>query len=249
VSFLAGLWLAWLPLSAAALPPLRFLVLDAHSMPFSEFKNTASGRLELTGGIIKDWQDALARELHRTPVNIYYSRMRQDQAAASGQVDLRCFVSPEWVPPALRQQYDWPTPFMHVEERLAGSVGKPQIRSVNELHGKTVGMVLGYRYPALEPLFDRHLANRDNAPNEAGVLAKQLAGRTDYMAVRTLDFYYLQRQNPALGVLQLSPLVINIAPLYCARPKTSQLSLEELVQAQQRLLDAGTMEKILQRYR
>jgi ABC-type amino acid transport substrate-binding protein len=249
VSFLAGLWLAWLPLSAAALPPLRFLVLDAHSMPFSEFKNTASGRLELTGGIIKDWQDALARELHRTPVNIYYSRMRQDQAAASGQVDLRCFVSPEWVPPALRQQYDWPTPFMHVEERLAGSVGKPQIRSVNELHGKTVGMVLGYRYPALEPLFDRHLANRDNAPNEAGVLAKQLAGRTDYMVVRTLDFYYLQRQNPALGVLQLSPLVINIAPLYCARPKTSQLSLEELVQAQQRLLDAGTMEKILQRYR
>lgn len=243
-------WLVlWLMAAWAQAASVRFLVLDARAMPFSQFKKGPSGELELGSGIIKDWQDALAAELGRTPVNLYYSRMRQDQAVAAGKVDLRCFVSPSWMSRQLRANYDWPAPYMSIEERLAGPADKPLINSTDDLRGKTLGMVFGYYYPNLQPLFELGLIQQDNAPNEVAVLKKQLAGRTDYMATRTLDFQYQRKHNPALRALVLSPLVISHTALHCARPKNSSLPFKELTQAQERLLKAGVMDKILARYR
>lgn len=239
----------WLMAAEAQAASVRYLVLDARSMPFSQFTKAPDGQLELGSGIMKDWQDALAAEMGRAPVNLYYSRMRQDQAVAAGEVDLRCFVSPNWMSKELQASYDWPPPYMWIEERIVGPSNKPPIKTPQDLYGKTLGMVFGYFYPILKPLFEKGLIKQDNAPNEMAVLQKQLAGRTDYMATRTLDFYYQRKQNPAMHKLVLSPLVISYTALHCARPKNSTLPFKTLVEAQERLLKAGVMNKILARYR
>lgn len=229
---------------AGAQPPLRFLVVEGHAMPLGE-----SQRGVLGDGIIREWQDALAAQLGRAPVNLVLPRKRQDQAVAQRKVDLRCFVSPEWLPKEAIPEYDWPAPFLAVEERIVGAAGAAPVRSLDELHGKTIGTVHGYQYRSLAPLFEARRARRDDAPSEEALLLKQLAGRTDVSVMRALDFAYLQQRDARLSRLALSPLQVSRFSMYCARTKYGSVTLEELSAAQEKLLQAGVMERILQKYK
>ena len=229
---------------ADGMPPLRFLVVDGHALPLGE-----SPRGVLGQGIIREWQDALAAQLGRSPVNLVLPRKRQDQAVAQHKVDLRCFVSPEWLPAGAIADYDWPAPFLAVEERIVAAAGAAPLQTLDDLDGKTIGTVHGYQYRTLLPLFEAKRARRDDAPSEAALLLKQLAGRTDVSVMRALDFAYLQRRDARLSRLALSPLVVSRFSMYCARTKYSSVTLEELSAAQEKLRQAGVMEKILQKYK
>lgn len=234
--------------AAGAQEPLRFLVVDGRSMPMGLIRHTPHGP-ELAEGLIKDWQDALAHELGRRPVHLLLPRKRQDWAVESHKVDLRCFVSPEWLTPEIAAEYDWPAPFMEVEERVIGLADKPPALSMHDLEGKSIGGVHGYTYRNLDALFTSGKARREDAPGETALLLKQLAGRTDYSIMRTLDFQYLRRNDARMAALALSPLVVSHFAMYCARTKYSEVSLPELSGAQERLLHSGALERILQKYR
>jgi len=232
---------------AGAQEAVRFLVVDGRSLPMGLVRNTPHGP-ELADGLIKDWQDALARELGRRPVHLVLPRKRQDWAVEGHKVDLRCFVSPEWLTPDTIAEYDWPAPFMEVEERVVGPADKPPAQSMRDLEGKTIGGVHGYTYRKLDALFASGKARREDAPGETALLLKQLAGRTDYSMMRTLDFQYLRRNDARMAALALSPLVVSRFAMYCARTRYSVVSLQELSSAQERLLQAGALDRILQKY-
>jgi len=235
--------------AAVAQEPLRFLVVEGRSLPLGLMRNTAHGSPELAGGLIKDWQDALAHELGRRAVTLVLPRKRQDWAVEGGKVDLRCFVSPEWLTHDIIAEYDWPAPFMDVEERVVGPAGALPVQSLQDLEGKTIGAVRGYAYRKLDPLFSSGRAKRDDAPGETALLLKQLAGRTDYSLMRTLDFHYLRHTDTRMGNLSLSPFVVSRFSMYCARTRYATVSLQELSAAQERLLLSGALEKMLQKYR
>ena len=234
---------------AHAAPPLRFLMLENRTMPFGLVTPGPNARPVLAGGITKDWQDALARELGRAPTYVLLPRKRQDMAVLEKLVDLRCFVSPDWLTAEQVKQYDWPAPFFDVEERLIGPAGGRPPASLDDVAGARIGTVLGYNYRSLEPLFADGRVKRDDANNETSSLLKQLARRTDFLVMRTLDFDYQQKTNPKLARLMLTPVVISRFAMYCARPKYSSVTLQQLIAAQTRLLNAGVLERILASYR
>ncbi len=234
---------------AFAAPPVRFLMLENRTMPFGLVEQGANGRLILAGGITKDWQDALAKELGRTPAYVLLPRKRQDMAVVQKLADLRCFVSPDWLTSEQVAQYDWPAPFFDIEERLVGPVNGKPLDSMDELSRARVGTVLGYSYRSLEPLFADGRAKRDDANNETALLLKQVAGRTDFMVMRSLDFEYQQKTNPTLKKLRLTAVVVSRFAMYCARPKYSSVTLRDLSNAQARLLNAGVLDRLLARYR
>jgi len=218
-------------------------------MPFGLVERGADARLRLAAGITKDWQDALAKELRRTPVYVLLPRKRQDMAVAQKLVDLRCFISPDWLTSEQVDLYDWPAPFFDVEERLIGPLNGKPVENMDELSGARIGTVLGYSYRSLDPLFADGRAKRDDASNEMSSLLKQMAGRTDFMVMRTLDFEYQQKTDPELKKLRLTPVVVSRFSMYCARPKYSSVTLRDLINAQTRLLNAGVLNGILAKYR
>jgi polar amino acid transport system substrate-binding protein len=235
--------------SGVAQTSVRFLTLDDRTMPFGEIRRDAHDRPILVAGIIKDWQDALAGELGRSPVTVLLPRLRQESAVAQKQADLRCFVSPAWLTSEQIGRYDWPAPFLEVEERIIGARNGPGATTFDDLHGRTIGTVLGYSYRSLEPLFANGQVKRDIAPSETTALLKQLAGRTDFLVMRTLDFYFLRKRDVRMERLEITSVVINRYALHCARPKDSPVSLHELIAAQDRLLETGAMKSILAKYR
>lgn len=234
---------------ARAAPPVRFLMLENRTMPLGLVVQGPNGRLVLAGGITKDWQDALAQELGRTAAYVLLPRKRQDMAVVQKLADLRCFVSPDWLTSEQVAQYDWPAPFFDVEERLVGPVNGRPLDSMDELSGARIGTVLGYSYRSLEPLFADGRARRDDASNETSLLLKQVVGRTDFMVMRSMDFEYQQKTDPALKKLRLTPVVVSRFAMYCARPKYSSVTLRDLSNAQARLLNTGVLDRILAKYR
>ncbi|RFP13883.1 MULTISPECIES: ABC transporter substrate-binding protein [unclassified Duganella] len=249
--FLIGFFclLALAMLRAHAAQPVRFLMLENRTMPFGLVVQGPNAHLLLADGITKDWQDALAKELGRTPAYLLLPRKRQDMAVVQKLVDLRCFVSPDWLTSEQMEQYDWPAPFFEVEERLVGPVNGKPLDSLDELSGARIGTVLGYSYRSLEPLFADGRAKRDDAINETSSVLKQVAGRTDFMVMRSLDFEYQQKSDPTLKKLRLTPVVVSRFAMYCARPKYSSVTLRDLSNAQTRLLNAGVLDRILAKYR
>jgi polar amino acid transport system substrate-binding protein len=228
--------------------PVRFLVSEAWSMPFGEISSTDNGTVSfLKRGIMLDWQNAIAAELNRIPVNVMSSRKRAELFIEDGRVDIRCLTAPDWVPD--KSLYYWPRPFYKIQEVLAGSSKVPLIKSLADLKGRSIGTVLGYHYRILQPLFDTGTALRDDAPIEMLALKKQLFGRTDYFVIRHLDLQYQQQINPESRTLRASPFVVDDQSIYCAIPKNGHIILAEYERAQAKLLQAGILEKILAQYR
>ncbi len=231
--------------SAQPRESVRFLVSEAWAMPFGDF-TIVEGRRILTGGIMKAWQDEVAQALGRPPEVVVTSRNRQDNFISEGGVDLRCFTSPEWIKAESRALYDWPTPFLVIEERLVGLRSKPLVHTASELRGLRIGTVLGYHYPSLEQAFATQQVKRDDAPNEALALAKQLAGRVDYTVMREIDLRYAQKsKGGATRDLVASPYLVNVTPVHCAIVKSGRVTLQEFARAQDQLRKRGQLKAIM----
>ena len=218
-------------------------------MPIGEFTRGEDDRISLSGGIMHDWQIALAREMDRPISLVITSRNRMDRVVRSGGADLKCFTSPEWMRAGDRALYDWTAPFMTVTDKLIGGRSKPLVKSLEDLRGVRIGTVLGYQYPTLQPLFEKGIATRDDAPSEETLLSKHLAGRMDYSVMRDINFRYRQKiQTGRLKDLVISPLLISMTPIHCARIKSGWVPLEALNTAQENLLKRGVLKTILARY-
>ncbi|MBB2483738.1 ABC transporter substrate-binding protein [Mitsuaria sp. WAJ17] len=241
--------LAWSLHAGAAAPPLRLLVTTGASLPFADI-SPGSAEARLLGGIVHDWGLALAQRLGREPRFLLMPARRVGQQLREGSFDVQCFENPQWYGPQDEAWIEWlPRPLMEVVEELVSMPGTPLVRHLEQLQGKTVGVVTGYRYPLLDPLFEAGRMERSLAHNETRLLQMQRLGRADYSVISRLQLDYARATDPKLRTLIASPLVVSRTALYCLRLRSSPIPLSELAAAQQALLNEGRLEAILQRYR
>jgi polar amino acid transport system substrate-binding protein len=66
----------------------------------------------------------------------------------------------------------------------------------DDLKGKKIGAILGYRYPAFEPYFADGRITRDDVKKDSLMLAKLLRGRDDAAIINKLVALWVIRQNP-----------------------------------------------------
>lgn len=229
-------------------PPVRFLVTESATLPLARVERQAGGTMRLVDGILLDWQQALARGLGRPAEFVIVPRRREKAAIAAGQADVRCTMSPEWVSPAARADYLWPSPWLQVREVLVGPVGTAALRDESAFKGQRVGTVAGYHYPRLEPHFAAGRLVRDDAPTEAAALGKLQRGHLALGVMREMDLHYL-RQRPADGVrLESSALIINAVPMHCGVARRGSVRLDRFEAVQQQLFQAGVLQQIARRY-
>ena len=181
--------------------PLRFAINDGWAMPMVQIE-----RGRPTQGILPDIMLSLATRMG-TPAQFHVlSRARLDGAMQQGEVDIRCYVSPDWV--ANRGDYLWSVPLFFQRDLLVGSPSAPPTVSLKTLEPQPIGTMLSYAYPTLQPLFDSGHLRRDDARSQDQVLAKLLAGRYRYGVSNqwALDWFNQRhtadRQLHSVAVLQ-----------------------------------------------
>jgi polar amino acid transport system substrate-binding protein len=228
---------------------LRVLIPDSSAMPFAQFVRVGDKNVVHTG-LEKDWADALARQMGRVPEFVPIPAKRVVAIAAQGGFDLQCFQSPDWYGPGSRAVYEmFPDGLLSIEERLVGLPTEPVVHGPTGLAGKRIGVVLGYRYPALATLLAAKDIQLEEAPNEVSLLQKQLKGRANYSVLKSINLAYARKRDPAYAVLVESPWVVSRTELHCMRVLASPIPLSEMVAAHRALVAQGTLNRLLASYR
>jgi polar amino acid transport system substrate-binding protein len=93
--------------------------------------------------------------------------------------------------------YLWTDPVLDSTDVLIFPEDRPvRFEKPDDLKGKQIGAILGYRYPLLEPYFADGRIKRDDVKKDSLMLAKLLKGRDDAAIINKLVAFWVIRQNP-----------------------------------------------------
>lgn len=221
--------------------PLRaqeivFVAATNHSEPLSRFD-----RGQLSGGIVKDLGDALARRMGLRPRYLSMPSKRAPMALREGEGDLLCYTRPQWIGP----DFGFTLPLIPNAEVVAARPEAPRLRTVADLANLSVGTVLGYRYAELEAALGERLRRAD-APDMQANLRKLVAKRMDYAITDRLVLREHQRRKPQDGLRE--DVVLNAYTAPCALSLRSKLKLEAINAALAEMVADGELQRILAAY-
>jgi len=181
---------------------------------------------------------ALARQLRRPIKYVQLPRTRVMAVLENGEGDILCSYLPEWLP----GDVDWTNAFIPVSEVVLTLPHVKPPDSVEELRGKRLGTVLGFRYPTLERALGKDFI-RDDAPTSTLSIRKWQAGRFDYLVTPRSVI----TQHTANGMLKpgYHSLTISEVKTKCAVSRKGQITVEEVNAAIHALEKSGEMAEIL----
>lgn len=181
---------------------------------------------------------ALARQLGRPLQYVELPRTRLMAALENGDGDILCSYLPQWLP----GEVDWTRAFIPISEIVVSSPRVKPPASLEELRGKRLGMVLGFRYPELEKVIGKDYI-RDDAPSAMLAIRKWVAGRYDYLVTPSTVF---NKQIAAGGGLPgYHTLTVYDVQTMCAVSRRSAISVGEFNAAINALEKSGELAKIL----
>ncbi|CAN7431306.1 transporter substrate-binding domain-containing protein [Pseudoduganella sp. LjRoot289] len=209
-------------------------------MPMTEFRNGV-----LTGGLLKEFGDALARELNVTPRYLSFPRKRVEAALIGGQADLVCDLRPEWLD---RKDWHWTASIFANNMIVASRDDTYPLPHIAALADRRVGTILGYRYQEVEYALGKQFL-RDEALTDEINLNKLLTRRFEYLLTNSLYFDYQRKVHPERKHLNPRSYKITSFDTYCALPPHGKLSLAEVDRAIQAIKGRGDIQAILSRFR
>ncbi|AZC17380.1 MULTISPECIES: substrate-binding periplasmic protein [Pseudomonas] len=222
-------------------PPLRFAVADSWAMPTVALEDDRP-----SGGILYDTMDSLARHLGLRAEFHVLARARVQKAMAQGEVDVRCYAAPAWLP-APSADYLWSAPLFRQRNLLVSTSPIPAIVKLGDLPRQHIGTVLSYTYAPLQPLFDANLLIRDDARNEQQVLQKLVVGRYRYAIASqwTLDWFNKTQasDNPLHGVALVQDQAVG-----CYVRNDPAVPGEQILGTLRQMKESGEIDAIVQRY-
>ncbi|MBA5982814.1 transporter substrate-binding domain-containing protein [Pseudomonas sp. MD195_PC81_125] len=225
----------------AAEPPLRFVVADSWAMPMVQIEH---GRP--TQGILHDIMLSLATQVGVPAEFHVLPRARVQNAMEHGEVDVRCYAAQSWLPNQ-SGDYIWSLPLLFQRDLLISRDNQPLHIDPARLPRQSIGTVLGYTYPTLQPLFDADHLQRDDARNQEQVLEKLLAGRYRYAVSNqwTLDWFN-QRLLPTQQLQGVA--VLQEQHVGCYVRNDPQVPVQRILRTLLRMKMSGEIDDIIRLY-
>ncbi|WP_320174437.1 transporter substrate-binding domain-containing protein [Maridesulfovibrio sp.] len=199
-------------------------------------------------GIIKDIFSALSNETGDT---IEYIRVPFNRALykfEAGQIDIEPMTNPVWrqnskVPGVYSIPYTVSEEVVIFNSRHFISVDSPE-----DLLGKTIGVVRGYRYPKFDPYFESKRIIDYRLENENKIVQLLLAGRLD-QALINLDFANYQIKKKRLGSQLKVGKPFSVRDMMIRFHPNKIKMVPRFNKAIEKLLNDGTIKRIYDRYR
>ncbi|KII33494.1 amino acid ABC transporter substrate-binding protein [Pseudomonas fluorescens] len=225
----------------AADAPLRFVVPDSWAMPMVQLE-----RGRPTQGILYDVMLSLATQVGVPAEFHVLPRGRVQNAMEHGEVDVRCYAAQSWMPNQ-SGDYIWSIPLLTQPDLLISRPAAPATVIPAKLSHQSIGTVLGYSYPTLQPLFDANELHRDDARNQEQVLEKLHAGRNRYAVSNqwTLDWFN-QRLLPEQQLQRVA--VLQEQRVGCYVRNDPKVPVQRILRTLLRMKMSGEIDDIIRLY-
>ena len=220
--------------------PVRFSINESWAMPMVKIEQG-----QAVDGILFDLQHRLAAKIGRKAELVVMPRLRVQQALEIGEIDVRCYVSPNWLNNS-HYHYIWSLPFMTQRDLLVSR--QAENRRVQNLRNQRIGTVLGFSYPALETLFNSGQLEREDARTQHQVLLKLAADRYQYAISNELSLHWFNRQQPP-GQKLHALSEVEAEPIACIVRDAPDVPTMALLRAMVQMKQDGEFDALLARYR
>ncbi len=191
VFFLMALSIGLIP-AAHATPGNKEIIVGFNNVSWPPYLvEEPNGKIH---GIMIDVMKAIASK-HGLSVKITpLPEKRAIRGMAGGDIDAYTKAK-EWVDDP--NAYLWTDPVLDSTDVLIFPKDRPiHFETPDDLKGKKIGAILGYRYPLLVPYFADGRINRDDVKKDSLMLAKLLKGRDDAAIINKHVALWVIRQNP-----------------------------------------------------
>lgn len=197
-------------------------------------------------GLNKDYVEALAHRMGMVAEIKVLPKYRIKEYAEHGKIDMNCYTNPKWAGPEIGEVF-WSKPLFVVRDLLI-SRSQPVTR-IQEVYGKTVGVVFSYKYPGeFDAAVDAGRIKKDESPNELSILTKLANKRIDYGIVPHMQLAFYLRENRHVKI-NTKGFVLVENEIRCWVRKNGPVKLERLNRAIDEMKKSGELEAIFDRYR
>jgi len=226
--------------SLADQPVLRFSVAESWSMPLMRVADE-----QPVEGLLFDLMQAMAREVGARAEYHVLPRLRLQQAMDDGDVDVRCYVSPQWFNDR-PGRFAWSIPLFRLRDVLVGQPNDQPTRP-EQLPLQAIGTVLGYTYTTLDPLFERGQLRREDSRSQELALQKLQIGRYRHAVSNELSLQWFNQRLPTGQRLQVLA-VLEQQALGCMVRNDPSVPTQGVLRALVRMKESGEIERITRRY-
>lgn len=225
----------------AAQAPLRFSIADSWAMPLVQIEDNQPRQ-----GILYDMMSRLAQHLGRTAEFHVLARARVQSAIEHGEIDVRCYSAQSWVD-SPSGNYLWSIPLLIQRDLLVGNPKHTAPVDPRQLPTQSIGTVLSYTYPTLQPLFDSGQLQRDDARSQEQVLEKLTIERSHYGVSNQWSLeWFNQRQAPERRLHAVA--VLQEQGVGCYVRNDPSLPVQSILRTLLRMKMSGEIDDIVRRY-
>ncbi|MBH9551467.1 substrate-binding periplasmic protein [Inhella gelatinilytica] len=200
-------------------------------------------------GILPDLMHLLGLEMGVPVEWVRLPAMRAVTAMEAGEVDLQCPMHPDWWGSPVSAGR-WSAPILTLRDVLVAAPDGPTHWPVKPVpsHPWRVGTVHGYLYPALKSEFVSGRMIRDDAPDQAAVLAKLARSRVPVGVVNEYALHAFNRERARHEGLRLLRVVSEVETRCLLAPQPRH-EPRLILEALDRLRQSGRLKAVLDKYR
>jgi polar amino acid transport system substrate-binding protein len=199
-----------------------------------------------TQGILYDIMLSLATQVGVPAQFHVLPRTRVQSAMEHGEIDVRCYAAQSWLPNQ-SGDYIWSLPLLFQRDLLVSRQGPRTSVDAKTLPRQSIGTVLGYTYPTLQPLFDSGQLQREDARNQEQVLEKLLAGRYRYAVSNQWTLDWLNQRLPPEQKLQ-GVAVLQEQQVGCYVRNDPNVPVQRILRTLLRMKMSGEIDDIIRLY-
>jgi polar amino acid transport system substrate-binding protein len=194
-------------------------------------------------GLVVDYVKALAEAMGRTANFSVVTRYRLNSYMLKGQMDVLCYTSTIWDDGV--KKLDFSKTLFTKREIIIGP--SPMPKKIGALQGKTIGTMLQYIYPALDPYFASGKILREDSLSEEGNLKKLLNGRIHYVVTDQIFFDYFRLENPSIAKNR-EGLFLRDYPIVCSISRKGRMTKKVLDKAIDDIKASGKLKALFKKY-
>lgn len=202
---------------------------------------------KLVGGLIKDLMDTVGKEFG---IEVQYKEVQRkhvDEYLREGKVHIIVLSNPKWLHSS--ELLYWSEPLIPETNIFVTLKESPiDIHEYEDLRGKKLGTILGYRYPSLEGYFASKTILRNDARSLEQNFMTLMAGRIDALVDSNILINHIIKANRLKNVVVISKKLVSSHWLSSALSPRAPITIQQLNLAYRSIRQHGELDAIMASY-